>query len=234
MVSGDPFTSLPGAMTPLDMSKAATQLYGHLRGFAFNKHKYRPYICPFHQLLELVPKNSTVLDVGCGSGIFAGLILSYRDPKRVTGVDSNPNSICIAQEMAQKRSGATSVLHFEHRDARLGLPEGQYDIVSLIDVLHHVPPKEQGNVIFQAAERVVPGGILLYKDLVERPLWRAWANRVHDLILAREWIHYVPLSTVISWGTKCELLVEATYFGNMLWYGHECVVFRKPEKTRRR
>jgi SAM-dependent methyltransferase len=37
--------------------------------------RLRPHIAPFQQLLPLVPANSRVLDVGCGSGLWAGLMV---------------------------------------------------------------------------------------------------------------------------------------------------------------
>ena len=49
--------------------------------------KYRPYICPFEALIEEVPEGASVLDIGCGSGVW-GLAFAERDPAvRVTGCD---------------------------------------------------------------------------------------------------------------------------------------------------
>jgi 2-polyprenyl-3-methyl-5-hydroxy-6-metoxy-1,4-benzoquinol methylase len=35
---------------------------------------YRPYIWPLNELLNEIPKNKSVFDIGCGSGQFALLI----------------------------------------------------------------------------------------------------------------------------------------------------------------
>jgi protein-L-isoaspartate O-methyltransferase len=37
--------------------------------------RLRPHIAPFHTLLPLVPKGSRVLDIGGGSGLWAGLLV---------------------------------------------------------------------------------------------------------------------------------------------------------------
>jgi len=100
--------------------------------------------------------------------------------------------------------------------------------VSLIDVPHHVPPAGQRECFLTAAARLGPGGVLIYKDMARRPVWRALANRLHDLVLARQWIHYVPVERVEGWAAEAGLgLTRAARF-NRLWYAHELRVFRSP------
>jgi 2-polyprenyl-3-methyl-5-hydroxy-6-metoxy-1,4-benzoquinol methylase len=100
-------------------------------------------------------------------------------------------------------------------------------VVSLIDVLHHVPPGRQRAFFAGAVARVRTGGILLYKDMCRSPLWRAWANRAHDLLLARQWIHYVPLARLEAWAAEEGLqLVHRRAYARLV-YGHELLVMRK-------
>ena len=47
-----------------------------------------------------------------------------------------------------------------------------------------------------ACDRVRLGGLLIYKDTASAPAWAAWVNRLHDLVLARQWIHYAPIADV--------------------------------------
>ena len=202
--------------------------------------RYRPYLCPFHKLLPLVPPSATVLDAGCGGGLFLGLLASTRGLARGLGFDSSPEAIEVARRMSlrlpatvaahstQHTAHSTrSQLTFEHRRVEDRWPDEEFDVVSLIDVMHHVAPTEQRTLIHLAAERVRPGGLLLYKDMCQRPLWRATANRAHDLLLARQWIHYVPIASVITWARDEGLTAERQEVLNQLWYGHELVVFRR-------
>src|SRR6266576_3469231 len=71
--------------------------------------------------------------------------------------------------------------------------------VSMIDVMHHVPPSFQKEFLLTACRHVRPSGLLIYKDMCRRPRWRAAANRLHDLVLARQWINYLPISQVELW-----------------------------------
>ena len=59
-----------------------------------------------------------------------------------------------------------------------------------------------------------------------RLYWRALANRLHDLVIARQWIHYLPLDKAIEWAAAKGCVVIEKRTVNMLWYGHEIVVFQ--------
>jgi len=98
----------------------------------------------------------------------------------------------------------------------------------LIDVMHHVPVAAQRDVFRKAAQVLKPGARLVYKDIALRPKWRAWANTLHDLILARQWVHYVPMATVLEWGAAEGLVPVCSYGVKRLWYGHEFAVFVRP------
>jgi hypothetical protein len=74
--------------------------------------------------------------------------------------------------------------------------------------------------------------MLLYKDMCDAPAWRAGLNRLHDLVIARQWINYVPVEDADRWATDCGLAIERTEWIAMLWYGHELRVYRRPEAPR--
>ena len=190
----------------------------------------RPLICPFHVLVSLVPARATVLDVGCGSGVFLNLLASLRQTSGSLGIDTSPSAIELARG-ASRASAEKEGPVFECRTAESGLPGGVYDVVSMIDVAHHVEPAQQRNIIQEAAGMVAPGGRFLYKDIGSRPLWRAWANRLHDLVLTREWIHYIEVRDVMAWLDEAGLELVNRQTINMLWYGHELLVYRRPEQV---
>jgi 2-polyprenyl-3-methyl-5-hydroxy-6-metoxy-1,4-benzoquinol methylase len=185
---------------------------------------WRPRICPFHRLLSHVPQHATILDVGCGSGLFLGLLAKSGRNIRGTGFDVSGDAIAVAREMAE---GSGGQLEFLRLDVDEPWPPGTFDVVSIIDVMHHVPPERQREVLKTAAAHVALGGILLYKDMCRQPRWRATANRLHDLLLARQWIHYLPIERVEGWAAEEGLSLEHSERINMLWYGHELRVFRK-------
>ena len=201
----------------------AQDLYRDVPASAFQK--LRPLICPFDALVESIPPGARVLDVGCGSGLFLGLLAATGKLSYGLGFDTNAGAIARAEQMSQKLAGKVQ-LEFQQRDVSEGWPEGLFDVVSVVDVMHHVPPEHQASVIQLAATRLKPGGLLLYKDMVQRPHWRAFMNRMHDLVLARQWINYASIGDVRRWMEHADLEVGELQRFDMLWYGHELLIAR--------
>lgn len=185
----------------------------------------RPYICPFHVLINHVPQGASVLDIGCGSGLFLNLLVHKKLVSRGIGIDAAPGAIKTARR-ALALTDPDADVTFEHRTVEAGLPDSKYDVVSMIDVLHHIAPDQQRAAMEAAASTVAENGILLFKDISPRPLWRAWANRLHDLLLARQWINYVEDRDVADWMDRAGLQLLHKETINMWWYGHTLMKFR--------
>ncbi len=214
---------------PKVLSGWARELYVDGPLFRRKMQHYRPMICPFHRLLPHVPVGASILDVGSGSGLFLALLA--KSGRRVHGVgfDVSSDAINLAVGMAERiaNQAPDSSLQFAQLDVNAAWPAGPFDVVSIIDVMHHVPPVHQRALIATAAVHVAPGGTLLYKDMCRRPRWRAVANRAHDLALARQWIHYAPIDRVESWARDEGLELTCAETINLLWYGHELRVFQR-------
>jgi len=214
---------------PSALSQLSRELYDRGSVVMRAMQHYRPYISPFGMMLNAVPKGSRVLDIGCGGGLFLALLARTQRIQRGLGIDTSAPAIAIAQEMSARLPAGHGV-RFEARSASLPLPDEGYDVVTLLDVMHHIPPASQRLVLEQALARVEPGGRFIYKDMVQRPAWRALANQLHDLVIARQWIHYLPLDQVIEWAQAKGCKVVEKRAVDMLWYGHEMVVFEVPGK----
>ncbi len=223
------------ACTPADLSALAASLYAQSGGGFFLRtlQRYRPFIAPFEELLPLVPPGSKVLDVGCGGGLFLHLLAAKVGLATSVGFDSSAAAITVASAVRHRTnlSGlAPAFVCIGVQSPWPGPPMHPklFDVVSIIDVMHHVPPADQQALITAAAARVAPGGILLYKDMCRAPLWRASANHLHDLVLARQWIHYAPVEQVEVWARHAGLVLETSASFNRFWYGHQLRVFRNP------
>ncbi len=185
----------------------------------------RPYICPFEALLLHVPEGAHVLDAGCGAGLFLGLVASFDPAARGHGFDTSSAAISAAERMAVTAK-LSDRLRFELWNATQDWPACEVDVVSLIDVLHHVPVTNHRSVIETALSRLKPGGVLIYKDMVCKPAWRAEWNRLHDLVLARQWINYRPIEDVNNWARAAGAMQVAHGSVATGPYGHEYSVFR--------
>ncbi len=215
----------PTSTTPAVLSEWAAELYADAPLVPRNMAKYRPYICPFHLLLDQFDRPKTVLDVGCGSGLLLGLLHKAGRLEKGIGFDSSHVAVEAGQKMAAKFAPET--INIRYLDVGQPWPDGLFDVVSIIDVMHHVPPPVQKQVLLQAAAKVAPGGILLYKDMARRPVWRASMNRLHDLVMARQWIHYLPVKDAESWLAAERWKLPVSRDTSMLWYQHEMRVFSR-------
>ena len=204
-------------------SATAVRLYASAPLLVRWQQRFRPMVCPFEPLVsEIGNTGGRMLDYGCGAGLFGLHCVTEGYVESVDGVDLDPSAIASA-EAARLSSPDSAAVRFG-----VGEPPGtSYDTISMIDVMHHVDRAAQQATFLDLCNRLAPGGVLVYKDMCRRPRWRALANRLHDLVLNRQWIHYVPIEQVIDWAvTGGGLTLERRTRFNYFVYGHELAVFR--------
>ncbi len=107
----------------------------------------------------------SVLDVGCGNGRFALFLHSIAPADagfHYTGLDSNPALLSHAHDALKDTPHLN--LKLEARDIlEQPLLEGEYDLVTLFGVLHHIPGSQQRQQFMsQWAARLKPGGLLAF------------------------------------------------------------------------
>lgn len=218
----------PGLKTPARLAELAKRLYvGQHWRWSFVQG-LRPYICPFGEVIDLVPPRSRVLDVGCGSGLFLLFLSKLGRLEKGVGFDMSEEAIAAAQQ-AQKQLDRPDNVQFSVRTVQEGIPSGDWTVVSVVDVIHHIPREYQAGFIRQLCDATPPGALLIVKDMVTRPWWRALANRMHDLLMARQWVQHTGPETVEGWITDPAFTLVHRSRSNMLWYGHWTLVYqRKP------
>lgn len=117
------------------------------------------YTEPMHNTLlkELDGKNfKTLLDVGCGNGIFLSMILNKFDVE-VSGIDISPGMIEKSKELLDDRADL-KVGDSEH----LPWNNRSFDIVTCNASFHHYPSPE---LVLKEVKRILrPGGILMIAD----------------------------------------------------------------------
>lgn len=113
--------------------------------------KYRAWIASLNARLD---EDSTVLDLGCGSGVPVARDLAAAG-HQVTGVDISETQIRRAREAVPQaafiRADATSV----------DFPAGSFDAVVCLYALIHIPLEEQRPLLGRIASWLRPGGWLL-------------------------------------------------------------------------
>ncbi|HIY82435.1 MAG TPA: class I SAM-dependent methyltransferase [Candidatus Rubneribacter avistercoris] len=111
--------------------------------------------------LARVPCGGELLDVGCGTGALARLVLKQDPTCRVTGLDLAPNM--VAQARANLEGFADRVRLVEGDSDRLPFREESFDAAWCNDSFHHYPDPER--VAFEVWRVLRPGGLFAMGDV---------------------------------------------------------------------
>jgi 2-polyprenyl-3-methyl-5-hydroxy-6-metoxy-1,4-benzoquinol methylase len=213
-------------MTAGEAAAIAARLYRDAPPLARTLACWRPYICPFGTIVALVPEGSRIFDIGCGSGLFLGLLAATGRIESGLGVDVRGAAIETAHTMSRQLPDGHHI-EFQQRAAEASWPNERFNVVSFIDVMHHLPRGVQQDVFARAAGCIQSGGIMIYKDIAPVPRWRALSNTLHDLVMAQEFPHYTAAAKIEDWGRENGLSLVTRQRINMLWYGHDLAVFQR-------
>ena len=154
-------------------------------------------------LAGLLPQNARVLDVGCGDGLLARLIMDERPDLEISGID-----VLVRPD--------TKIPVSEFDGSRIPFADQSFDAVMFVDVLHHT---DDPAVLLAEARRVA--GLMIIKDhrrngLLAGPTLRFmdWmGNAPHGVVLPYNyWPHekwqksFASLNlTVLEWKEDLQL-----------------------------
>jgi len=129
-------------------------------------------ICPLLEVETHVPAAGHAVDLGCGNGLFASLLLLGSEARRVAGYDLDPSKLRAAERLKRNNGWEKAVFH-EADIVRMEYPRA--DVFTLIDVLYLIPRSDQETVLRKCARALAPGGTLIVKEMDTRPRWKyAW------------------------------------------------------------
>ncbi|WP_198029497.1 bifunctional 2-polyprenyl-6-hydroxyphenol methylase/3-demethylubiquinol 3-O-methyltransferase UbiG [Bradyrhizobium sp. WSM3983] len=190
------------------------------------KIRHRPDVCPPWPLFEHIPQGASVLDIGCGVGWH--LVTLAALGRISSGYGADVSSKAVGQAALAAKNYPLSDLTFQVIDSIDDVPQEQFDVVMMIDVMHHVPLEYRNATFVGCIKRTKPRGFFIYKDMADEPFLSAFLNRLHDLVSAREMIRYLPLEAALEWAANFDLQLILRSHYTKLFYGHELLVFRKP------
>jgi SAM-dependent methyltransferase len=110
-----------------------------------------------------VSRDSTLVDVGAGTGAFAASMSAHC---RVIAVDDYPQSL----EILRRRLGEKSVIAAS--STALPLPDGSADFVTALDVLEHV--EDDQKAMSEIWRILKPGGVAVVTVPALMCLWSDW------------------------------------------------------------
>ena len=146
---------------------------------------------------QYLPMQGRVLDVGCGFGLFSLYFASLEPGRRITGVDRDARRIEFARVSAERLR--IDNVDYHAGDGLVWETAETFDAIYLIDLLHHLPKDSVRGFLGKLRDRLAPGGVLVLKDVEDRPWWkRLFTLAVDRLMVGMEPIHYWSPGELVS------------------------------------
>lgn len=139
----------------------------------------RPKLLSVMDLL-LAPEGR-ILDVGCGFGLFAAYFGQTQPARRIVGVDPDERRIGIARRVSAKLGLDGHA--FIAGDVRSAALEAGFDAAYVLDVMHHLPRADQVRVLERLRGLLLPGGMLILKDITTEPRFGLLFTELLDRVM---------------------------------------------------
>lgn len=97
----------------------------------------------------------SLLDIGCGDGRFMAEMARAHPNQELVGIDYSNRAISLAKAMNPDLDFRVCNILKENFDA------GLFDVVTLVEVIEHIPPAELEAFIERAVAKIKPGGRLI-------------------------------------------------------------------------
>ena len=217
--------------TPVDGRSAirsVTDTYSDLAVWLYSKIRFLILRQPFlDEIGQYLPRDGRILDLGCGFGLFS-LYFALRAPTcRITGVDLDDRRIRHAKESAEKL--ALSNVHYHVSSALDWQDLEHFDAIYMLDLVHHLPAAEVPAFLEKTRSRLNPGGILLLKDVADRPRYKMLFTLALDrLMVGREPICYWPPADLIRVLEDLGFSVKTHRMTDFLPYPHILYIAQLP------
>jgi cyclopropane fatty-acyl-phospholipid synthase-like methyltransferase len=176
---------------------------------------------------QYLPARGTVVDIGCGFGLFA-LYFAMRHPDlRVTGVDLNERRVACARRAAAAL-GLGNVT-FVVGDAKHFACSEQLDGAYMLDIVHHISRRAVVRLIREISVNLAPNSRLLVKDVADRPFHKAAFTWLLDKAMnPRATVDYWAVSELAQVLREQGLTVHCHEMVDVLPYPHVLFIGVKP------
>jgi cyclopropane fatty-acyl-phospholipid synthase-like methyltransferase len=147
--------------------------------------------CPFLRMLDDVPMNASVLDIGSGHALFAVLLAEERASKVLAlEPDLRKSLLPSPSTRIRKVAGYYSAVR------------GTFDVVVICDVAYRLTVDAQRTLFARAFALLKPGGVLLCKEMDPERRWKMSWNRL------QEWLNEKLLGITLGSGVVIQTRSE--------------------------
>ncbi len=121
---------------------------------------------------SLVPRNASVVDIGCGYGFLSYMLSFVSSERRILGIDYDRDKIDLANNCLSKNSK----MEFVTGDAAEYAFE-KTDVFILSDVLHYLSDEKQDRLLENCMNCLNPEGKIIIRDADSDLKTRHWGTR---------------------------------------------------------
>jgi len=186
--------------------------------------------CPVDAVHAATPARGRVLDFGCGHGAVTLYLALAAPDRKMTGVDVDRDKIALARTAATNANVAAS---FDAVAADFR-PEGEWDAITIVDVLYLLGEKAALDVVDRAASALAAGGTVVIKEIAVRPRWKYWFAAFQELLATKVLritegsnVSFVPPNVIAERLTAAGLRVEQQPAHRGRLHPHHLVVGHK-------
>lgn len=104
--------------------------------FSATRQKLQPGV---QRILDSIGKNDSVLDIGCGNGLFLRTLAQRGHQSALLGVDF---SLPMLREAGSADGVAFQEVELSVLRYQLSMESGKWDVVTMFATLHHIPSNE--------------------------------------------------------------------------------------------
>lgn len=189
------------------------------------KIKYRPYVCPFDELLGFAQPGMAVYDIGCGSGQFCALLANFTSAKTIKGIEIDRNLVRNANEIAKNLQGKNMSFSY-FSGIKIPSDISKYDLIYMIDVYHHIPTLIRDDFMRQVYKKMKPGARLVFKDIDAGSPFIPF-NKLHDLIFAKEFPKEISFYRATQFLTDLGFKIVGVRKKRIFVYPHYFILVQK-------
>lgn len=138
------------------------------------------------QMLQWAPSARRILEVGCGEGAVTERLRTAYPEAEITPKDIMP-------QVGRLYRGSLDGVRFVRRPVQeiAATEPGQYDMVVLTDVQHHVPIASRQGLLDAIRTTLAPGGTFVFKDWERNHTSIHWLCHASDRWLTGDRVSYM-------------------------------------------
>lgn len=181
------------------------------------------------EIEQYMPARGTILDLGCGFGLFTHFFALCSRRRRMLSLDLNARRIQLAKR-AGERLGTTRQTHFRAMNV-LDYPfDRKVSAIVMLDLVHHLPKGSAEEILRCCHANLERGGVLLIKDVDAAPWWKMAFTWVLDKAMDfRTPVNYYHREKLMDFLRETGFTVYAHQMLDVLPYPHIFLICWKEE-----